>query len=67
MILRITIHAQERMDAKGIEKEQVIRAIKQGATTKQADGLLARYAYLEVAYKIIGEICLIKMVKIIKN
>lgn len=67
MILRITTHAQERMDAKGIEKEQVIRAIKQGATTKQTDGLLARYAYIEVVYKIIGEIYLIKTIKIIKN
>ncbi|MBI5065974.1 DUF4258 domain-containing protein [Candidatus Woesearchaeota archaeon] len=62
--LILTEHAKERMAAKGISKEQIKTAIKQGAKQKQTEGLLATYTYLEVAYKIIGKKYVVKTVKI---
>jgi len=47
----LTRHAKEKMVTLGITKEQIKRAIQQGATTKQTDGYLASYTYLKVAYK----------------
>lgn len=66
MRLKFTLHARERMTQHGIDEEQLIRAIKQGAISKQTDGLLARYTYFEIAYKVIGELYIIKTIKILK-
>ncbi len=66
MKLKITLHAHEMMVERGIDEDQVIKAIKPGAISKQMDGLLARYTYIEVAYRIIGELCIIKTVKVVK-
>lgn len=66
MRLKITLHAHEMMVERGIDEGQIIRAIRHGAISRQTDGLLARYTYIEVAYKIIGNLYIIKTVKIIK-
>ena len=66
MRLIITLHASQRMTKHGIDENQIIRAIKQGAISKQTDGLMARYTYIEVAYKVIGDRYIIKTVKILK-
>jgi len=55
------------MVERGIEEEALCRAIKQGAVSKQTDGLLARYTYIEVAYKVRGGLYIIKTVKIVKG
>lgn len=65
MKLVITLHARDMMAERGIDEEQIKRIIKQGAISKQTDGLLARYGYIEIAYKIRGEVYIIKTVKII--
>jgi len=62
MKLVITLHAQERMDFHGVSEEQVKVATQRGAKTPQTDGFLIRYTYLNVAYKITGELYIIKTV-----
>lgn len=52
MRIVITDHAQERMNLLGIEKEQVIRCVQQGAKSRQTEGWLASFTYLKVAYKV---------------
>ncbi len=63
MKLKISVHAMDMMVERGIEEETIWRAIKQGAVSKQTDGLLARYTYIEVAYKVRGDLYIIKIVK----
>jgi len=55
MIIKITIHAKERMAKNAITKEMVKRTIKEGAKQRQTEGFLASYSYFKVAYKKIGE------------
>ena len=55
MKLLITKHARDQMFERGIDEDKIIRAIKRGAKTRQADGYLATYTYIKVAYKKIGK------------
>ena len=64
MILIISQHAQKKMDALGITKNQIRLAIKRGSKYKQTDGFLAKYSYYSVAYKIRGDKYIIKTVYI---
>jgi len=64
MILIISQHAQKKMDALGITKNQIRLAIKRGSKYKQTDGLLAIYTYIRVAYKVVGNKYIIKTVMI---
>lgn len=64
MKLIITKHAQEQMNDRGIDEEQIKAAIKRGAKTKQTDGFLSVYTYIRVAYKLKGDKCIIKTVMI---
>lgn len=54
MILKITLHAKERMAKNAITMEMAKRAIKEGAHQRQTDGFLASYSYFKIAYKKIG-------------
>ncbi|MEK6960161.1 MAG: DUF4258 domain-containing protein [Nanoarchaeota archaeon] len=64
MRLILTRHAQEQMDARGIDKEQIKTAIARGSKTPQTDGLVARYTYIRIAYKVTGDEYIIKTVMI---
>lgn len=55
MRLIITKHARDMMFERGIDEDQIKRAIKQGAKTKQTEGYLAVCGYISVAYKKLGE------------
>ena len=55
MILKITLHARNKMSILGISKEQVKEAIKKGSKFRQTEGLLAKYSWFAVAYRKIGE------------
>jgi uncharacterized protein YktB (UPF0637 family) len=65
MKLIIKDHAKKRMDLRGIDKDQIKRAIQRGSKVKQTDGLLTTHTYIQVAYKIRGEYYIIKTVKIL--
>jgi hypothetical protein len=64
MSLVITYHAKEQMVARGVTKQQVIDCISFGSKTRQTDGLLASFGYIQVAYKVTGERVIIKTVMI---
>lgn len=64
MTLVLTKHAKEQMAKRAINREQIIRAIKQGAKIRQTDGFLALYGYIKVAYKTRGDKYIIKTVVI---
>lgn len=65
--LLITKHAMDMMIERGIDEDQIKRAIKRGAVSRQTNGYLAIYTYIEVAYKKIGnDLYKIKTVKIRK-
>jgi hypothetical protein len=67
MKVKISLHAQMRMDCKGISLEQVKKAIKFGARTKQTDGYESHYTYYSVCWKKIRlEFILVKTIKIKK-
>jgi len=55
MKLIITQHARDKMHIEGIDKEQIIKAIRRGAKTKQRGGFLTVYTYIRVAYKMVGK------------
>ncbi len=55
-------HAVKMMAERGITKEQVELALKRGSKFKQTDGLLVKYSYFAVAYKIINNKYIIKTV-----
>lgn len=55
MRLIITKHARDMMFERGIDEDQIKRAIKHGAKTKQTEGYLAVCGYICVAYKKLGE------------
>ncbi|HLD18942.1 MAG TPA: DUF4258 domain-containing protein [Candidatus Nanoarchaeia archaeon] len=59
-----TLHAKQQMVERGVSKQQILDVIKKGAKIRQTDGLLASYGYIQVAYKIRGEKCIIKTVMI---
>ena len=67
MRLLVTKHAKDMMIERGIDEDQIKKAVKRGAISKQTDGYLALYTYIEVAYKKIGnDFYKIKTVKIKK-
>lgn len=55
ILLKITKHANDKMMWLGINEEQIKKAILQGAHFKQTDGNLAKYTYINVAYKKLNE------------
>lgn len=65
MKLILTYHAKQRMAQHAVSLDQIKTAIKQGSKVHQTDGLLAKFGYLEIAYKIRNEKYIIKTVKII--
>ena len=67
MIIQISKHAKEKMDIEGIDEEQIKRAIKMGAISRQTDGYLAAYTYIKVAYKKKGDVYRIKTVFVEKG
>ena len=67
MRLLITKHARDMMIDRGIDEDLIKRAISRGAVSKQTEGYLASYTYIEVAYKkLSNDIYKIKTVKVIK-
>lgn len=64
MDLVLTLHAKEQMVERGISKQQIVDAIKKGSKVVQTDGLLASYGYIKVAYKIRGDVYIVKTVMI---
>jgi hypothetical protein len=67
MILQISKHAKEKMDIGGIDEEQIKRAIKMGSISRQTNGYLAAYTYINVAYKKRGDVYRIKTVFVEKG
>ncbi len=65
MEIVLTGHAHEQMALRGIEDEQVIKAIKRGSKTKQTYGQLSVYGCLAVAYIIKNNKFVIKTVMIV--
>ncbi len=57
-----TEHAREQMMTRGVEPHEAIRVIEQGSKTRQTDGLLASYGYIQVAYKVRGTVTFVKTV-----
>jgi len=55
-------HAVEMMAERGITKEQVEMALQRGSKFTQTEGLLAKYAYFAVAYKVVKGKYIIKTV-----
>ena len=55
-----TLHAKQQMVERGINKWQVINAIKKSGKIMQTDGLLASYGYIKVAFKIREKSMLLK-------
>lgn len=55
-------HAVEMMAERGITKEQVMIALQRGSKFTQTDGLLVKYMYFAVAYKVIKGKYIIKTV-----
>lgn len=67
MRLLITKHAMDMMIERGIDENQIKRAIKNGAISRQTGGYLASYTYIEVAFKkLSNDMYKIKTVKIKK-
>ncbi len=58
--LIINFHAREQMFNRGIDEDQIRRAIKRGSKIKQTDGFKSVYTYLGVSYKIRGNKYIIK-------
>ena len=52
------------MIERGVDKDLVARTIKRGSKTKQTDGILAIYTYVEVAYVKRGDIYWVKTIKV---
>jgi len=67
MILQISQHAKEKIDIEEIDEEQIKRAIKMGSISRQTDGYLATYTYINIAYKKRGNIYRIKTVFVNKG
>ncbi len=44
-------HANDKRILYGLSKEQIERAVKRGAISKQTDGFLASYREIKIAYK----------------
>lgn len=55
IILKLTRHALEKMAMLGVNASQVRTAIERGSKFRQADGYLAHYGYIKVAYKVIAK------------
>jgi len=67
MIIQITRHAKEKMDMEGIDEDQIRRALRMGAISRQTDGYLATYTYIKVAYAKRGDVYRIKTVFVDKG
>lgn len=52
------------MQERGVTRKQVEDALTKGSKFKQTKGFLAKYSYISVAYKIKGEVYIIKTVYI---
>ena len=52
------------MQERGITKKQVEQALRKGSKFKQTDGILVKYSYFSVAYKVKGNKYIIKTVYI---
>ncbi len=55
MELLITKHAQDMMNERSIEEQQIKITIQRGSRIRQTDGYLACYTYLRIAYKILKD------------
>ena len=64
MKIIITNHAADMMAERGIDEEQIKKALLRGSKIKQTDGLKSVYTYIGVCYKIIGDKYIIKTVTI---
>ena len=64
MKIIITNHAADMMAERGIDEDQIRKALQMGSKIKQTDGLKAVYSYIGVCYKIAGNKCIIKTVTI---
>ena len=62
MEIILTKHADDKRKIEGITINQIKDCIKIGSKYKQTDGLKAVYGYVNVAYKIRGDKCIIKSV-----
>ena len=62
--IKLTKHAKEQMINRGVEKNQIKKAIKMGNKIKQTDGFLSLYGYVAVAWKKSGEYYKIKTVMV---
>jgi len=62
--LIITTHARQQMFDRGIDEEQIKKAIKRGSKIKQTDGFKSVYGYIGVCYNIRGEKYILKIVTI---
>lgn len=60
--LVITKHARQQMFDRGIDEDQIRKAITRGSKFKQTDGIKAVFGYVGVAYKVKGNKCIIKTV-----
>ena len=58
----ITKHAQEKMHIEGISFAQVTEALERGSKFQQTEGILTKYSYFSVAYRIEDEKYIIKTV-----
>ena len=55
MLLIISEHAKDKMEAFNFSPNDIKIAIKRGSITKQTNGFLACYTYYGVAYKILWD------------
>ena len=62
----LTRHADDKRKIEGVTIDQIKECIKRGSKYKQTDGLKAVYGCINVAYKIIGDKCIIKSVLVNK-
>lgn len=64
MKIVLTKHAQDMMIERGISRTMVEQVIKRGSKTKQTDGLLAKYTYITVAYRVQADSYIVKTVMV---
>ncbi len=62
IVIVLTKHADDKRKIEGISIGQIKECIKKGSKIKQTDGLLSKYRYLRVAFKIRNDKYIIKTV-----
>ena len=60
--IKLTKHAINKMAWLWVSEDQVREAIEKGSKYQQTDGLIAKYTYVSIAYKKVGNYYLIKTV-----